>query len=56
MPEGKVTIKENHFTEWTGEDFLVSDKSYLVVTEKAFDVIKKFNINNCDIYVIDKQK
>ena len=56
IPEGKVAIKENHFTEWTGEDFLVSEKSYLVVTEKAYDVIKKFNINNCDIYVIDKQK
>lgn len=56
IPKGKVAIKDESYTGWTGEDFNFSDKSYLVVSQKALDIINKFNINNCDIYKLSPKE
>ncbi len=55
IPKGKVCIMNDKYKGWTGEDFNISDKSYLVVSEKAYDVINKFAIFNCDVFIVDDQ-
>ena len=56
IPKGRVAIKYESYTEWTGEDFNFSDKSYLVVSQKALDIINEFNIDNCDIYKLSPKE
>lgn len=55
IPTGNVHIEDNSYNNWTGEDFNVSDKLYLVVSEKALDIIRKFNMDNCDIYELNEK-
>ncbi|MPQ44436.1 hypothetical protein [Clostridium tarantellae] len=49
IPKGSVIINDKTYTKWTGEDFSLSDKSYLVVSERVLNIINEFNIDNCDL-------
>ena len=49
LPQGSVEVDGDNFKAWTGHDFCISQKSYLVVTEKALDTLKSHKIDNCDI-------
>ncbi|MFB7142784.1 hypothetical protein ACFCYN_24625 [Gottfriedia sp. NPDC056225] len=49
VPKGKVTNEGTQYSLWSGTDFSVSQKQYLVVTPKAFEVLKKHKLNHCDI-------
>lgn len=49
IPLGKIKIEDGKFNDWTGDDFNLSEKNYLVVTKKALLVIEDFNFNHCDI-------
>lgn len=55
IPTGNVHIEDNTYSNWSRDDFNLSDKSYLVVSEKALNIIKQFNIDNCDIYELNKK-
>jgi hypothetical protein len=50
IPKGNVVVKGGSYVTWTGEDFNFSDKSYLVVSERALNILKEFNVDNCDLY------
>ncbi len=50
IPKGSLVIEDETYTKWTGEDFNLSDKFYLVVSERALNIINKFNVTNCDLY------
>lgn len=52
IPKGKIKVENGVCSEWSGDDFNFSNKSYLVVSNKAFLILKKFNIKNCDVYEI----
>lgn len=54
VPKGKVTIEGNLYSTWTGDDFSVSQKQYLVVSPNALKVLKNHKINNCDIAELKK--
>lgn len=49
-PQGRVAFDaEYKVLNWTGDDFCLSEKADLIVTEKALAVLKKSNLNQCDI-------
>ena len=50
IPKGSVVVEGEIYSTWTGEDFSFSDKSYLVVSERALNILKEFNVDNCDLY------
>ena len=54
IPNGSVSVDGETYTKWSGEDFNLSDKSYLVVSEKALDILNEHNIENCDLYKLSK--
>ena len=54
VPTGTIYLENGDFREWSGEDICISQKSYLVVTEKALAVFKNQNIDNCDITEINE--
>lgn len=49
VPIGSVFIENEHFKEWSGADICISQKSYLVFTEKALTIFKNHRIYNCEI-------
>jgi len=49
IPQGVVNITATRFSDWSGHDFCISSKNYLVVTERAFEIISKHALSNCDI-------
>lgn len=49
VPTGSICIENEKIKEWSGEDICISQKSYLVVTDKALAVLKSHKIANCDI-------
>lgn len=46
---GKVKVQSDAFYEWSGDDFCLTDDSYLIVTNKALEVLKMHQLNYCDI-------
>ncbi|MDR6883772.1 hypothetical protein [Bacillus sp. 3255] len=48
IPLGEVEIDGVSVVRWSEHD-ICRRKSKLVVSEKAFVILKQFNINNCDI-------
>lgn len=48
VPLGIVEVKDERFNNWSGEDLCISQDKYLVVTEKAFNIISNHSIVNCD--------
>jgi len=49
VPTGTIYVEKGTFKEWSGEDICVSQKSYLVVSDKALAVFEAHKIANCDI-------
>jgi hypothetical protein len=49
VPIGKIFVDGNKFSKWSGHDFCITQKSYLVVSEKALQVLRLKQIDNCDI-------
>jgi len=49
IPQGTVEITGSTFKNWSGDDFCLSPKSILVVSEKALTVFKKHQFDHCDI-------
>lgn len=50
IPKGSVVVEGETYSTWSGEDFNFSDKSYLVVSQRALNILKEFNMDNCDLY------
>jgi hypothetical protein len=49
-PQGRAAFDgEYEVSNWTGDDICLGEKAELIVTEKALDVLKQANINQCDI-------
>jgi hypothetical protein len=49
-PQGRVAFdSEYEVLNWTGDDICLGERAELIVTEKALDVLKQSNINQCDI-------
>lgn len=55
IPNGSVSVDGETYNKWSGEDFNLSDKSYLVVSEKALDILNEHNIENCDLYKLSSK-
>lgn len=56
IPKGRVIVDYETYTKWSGEDFNLSDKSYLIVSEKALNIINEYNIDNCDLYKLSPKE
>lgn len=54
VPQGTVEVRGNNFKSWSGDDFCLSPKSILVVSEKALAVLRKHQLNHCDITELDE--
>lgn len=55
IPKGSVVVEGETYTTWTGDDFNFSDKSYLVVSQRALNLLKQFNVDNCDLYKLSSE-
>lgn len=49
IPVGVIEVEGKYITSWTGHDFCMKSRIDLVISEKAFELFRKYNINNCDI-------
>ena len=54
IPKEYVEIDGQNYRLWSRDDFCLSQKSYLVVTEKVLSVLKSHKISYCDISPLDK--
>lgn len=55
MMQGTVLFKDSEYWEWSGHDICRGNKGGLVVTEKAYELMKQFNINHCEITELTQQ-
>lgn len=55
IPNGSVIVEGETYSTWSGQDFNLSNKSYLIVSENALDVLKEGNIDNCDLCELNKK-
>ena len=55
IPKGSVVVEGETYATWSGEDINFSDKSYLVVSERALNRLKQFNLDNCDLYKLSSK-
>lgn len=55
IPQGTISVNDKVYSNWDRLDFCVTEKAYLVLSEKAMDVIKSFNLDNADITEIFSQ-
>lgn len=49
LPQGTINVQDEMYSNWDGMDFCVTEKSYLVLSEKAIKILKCFQIDNADI-------
>ncbi|WP_312070549.1 hypothetical protein [Anaerotignum propionicum] len=49
VPTGTIYVEDGTYKEWSGEDICISQKSYLVVSDKALAVLQAHKITSCDI-------
>lgn len=54
VPQGTVEVSGNQFKSWSGDDFCLSQKSILVTSEKALAILKKHQVDHCDITELDE--
>ena len=52
IPNGTIEITDDGYKNWSGNDICISDKSYLVVSEAVLNILRKHNMNNCDVATI----
>ena len=57
IPTGHVNVDRNNarYTNWSGEDFCFSDTRYLIVTERALNILKKHKMNYCEIMEVKEE-
>lgn len=51
---GTVEVIKDTFRNWSGDDFCISQRSVLVVSEKALAVLKKHKCDYCDITELEE--
>ncbi|MEC2077203.1 hypothetical protein [Metabacillus fastidiosus] len=49
IPLGTLEVEGENFNNWSGHHFCLSLKGELVVTQKAWDFLKRFSIKHCHI-------
>lgn len=49
LPKGTIKVEDDKYSDWDNMDFSVTEKDYLVVSEKVMDLLKNFQIENADI-------
>lgn len=54
VPLGKVFVEENDYRNWSHEDFCLSQDLSFVVSATAFEVLKKHQLNYCDVFELKK--
>lgn len=55
VPKGTVDINNGKYMDRTEEDFCLSQKLELVVSDNALRVLKKHQLNYCDIYEVEEE-
>lgn len=55
IPKGAISFKDKSIDNWSGDDFCFEKKVDLVVSERALNVLKKHQMDNCDIEELDLQ-
>ncbi|MBP2656328.1 MAG: hypothetical protein H6Q73_3897 [Firmicutes bacterium] len=53
IPQGTVEVNGDNFKNWSGDDFCLSQRSILVVSEKVLAVFKKHQFDHCYIAELD---
>jgi len=54
IPEGKVELEnEKKVHKWSGHDFCIDEKDYLVVSEKALRVLKQHQFKHCEVKEVE---
>lgn len=54
IPMGTVKVEGKIFSNWSKDDFCISQNKYLVITESALNTLNKFSLDNCDITELNK--
>ena len=54
IPNGLVEVIDDSYKEWSGDDFCMSQKSCLVVSERAFKMLKSHKLNYCEIVKLNR--
>jgi len=49
LPLGNIEVIDEKYSNWSGHDFCVSQKSYLVVTKKTLDILMRHKMDYCEI-------
>ena len=49
IPKGTIKIQDETYYDWDNMDFCITEKAYLVLTEKAINIFKQFQIDNADV-------
>ncbi len=50
IPKGTVeVVDDDNYKNWSGNDICLTRKSYLVVSEAMFIILKRHHIDNCDV-------
>lgn len=55
IPQGSINVIGESYADWSGMDFCITEKAYLVLSEKAVNLIKGFNSDNADFTEIFPQ-
>ncbi len=54
IPHGQVTLQNStRITEWSNLDFSIGGKTKLIVTQEALNLIQKFQLNHCEIILLN---
>lgn len=54
VPTGSIYVEKGTFRDWTGEDICISQGAYLVVSEKALEILQSRKFANCDISELEE--
>ena len=49
LPQGTISVQDEMYSNWDNMDFCVTEKSYLVLSEKAINILNCFRLDNADI-------
>lgn len=53
--QGTINVQDEMYTNWDNMDFRVTEKVYLVLSEKAINTLKCFQLDSADITDILQQ-
>lgn len=49
LPHGIINVQAEWYSNWNGMDFSLTKKMYLVLSEKAMNILKDFQLEHADI-------